>query len=325
MTSVPRMHPGRVGDTGLVSRSPRELAWRRFRANKIALPAAFASFSIAFIAIFAPLIAWVINVSPTDRDASAITARGETIGKLGGMSLNHPLGVEPGIGYDLLARLMFGSRISFMVAVVSTFATVALGLIIGIISGYYRGRVDAIFGRFTDFLLSFPSFFMIIALSVPMIQRIEKSGIARDNGARILYLIIILSFFGWPYFSRIIRSQVLSLRERDYVIAARALGASNRRIIFKELLPNLWTPVIVYVSLALPGYLAAEAVFSYLGIGVQPPSATWGLIIADSTKYILSEPTYFFIPALSLILVVLSFNLLGDAIRDALDPKSEQS
>ena len=325
MTSVPRMHPGRVGDTGLVSRSPRELAWRRFRANKIALPAAFASFSIAFIAIFAPLIAWVINVSPTDRDASAITARGETLGKLGGMSLNHPLGVEPGIGYDLLARLMFGSRISFMVAVVSTFATVALGLIIGIVSGYYRGRVDAIFGRFTDFLLSFPSFFMIIALSVPMIQRIEKSGIARDNGARILYLIIILSFFGWPYFSRIIRSQVLSLRERDYVIAARALGASNRRIIFRELLPNLWTPVIVYVSLALPGYLAAEAVFSYLGIGVQPPSATWGLIIADSTKYILSEPTYFFIPALSLILVVLSFNLLGDAIRDALDPKSEQS
>jgi len=319
------MHPGRVGDTGLVSRSPRELAWRRFRANKIALPSAFASFSIAFIAIFAPLIAWAINVSPTQRDAGAITARGETIGKLGGMSLNHPLGVEPGIGYDLLARLMFGSRISFMVAVVSTFVTVATGLIIGIVSGYYRGRVDAIFGRFTDFLLSFPSFFMIIALSVPMIQRIEKSGIARDNGARILYLIIILSFFGWPYFSRIIRSQVLSLRERDYVIAARALGASNRRIIFKELLPNLWTPVIVYVSLALPGYLAAEAVFSYLGIGVQPPSATWGLIIADSTKYILSEPTYFFVPAVSLILVVLSFNLFGDAIRDALDPKSEQN
>jgi peptide/nickel transport system permease protein len=220
---------------------------------------------------------------------------------------------------------MYGSRISFMVAVISTFATVALGLIIGIASGYYRGRVDSIVGRFTDFLLSFPSFFMIIALSVPMIQRIEKSGIARDNGARILYLILILSFFGWPYFSRIIRSQVLSLRERDYIIAARALGASNRRIIFKELLPNLWTPVIVYVSLALPGYLAAEAVFSYLGVGVQPPSATWGLIIADSTKYILNEPTYFFVPALSLILVVLSFNLLGDAIRDALDPKSEQN
>jgi peptide/nickel transport system permease protein len=311
--------------TGLISRSPRELAWRRFRANRIGIPAAVASMSIAVVAIFAPVIAWVINVNPNDRDGSAITDRGQTIGRFGGMSWDHPLGVEPGIGYDLLARLMYGARISFMVAVITTFTTIAIGLMIGIISGYYRGRVDSVFGRLTDFLLAFPSFFMIIALSEPMIDRIERSGIARGNAARIFYLIVILSFFGWTYFSRIIRSQVLSLRERDYVIAARALGASNRRIIFKEMLPNLWTPVIVYVSLALPGYLAAEAVFSYLGIGVQPPAATWGLIIADSTKYILNEPTYFFIPALSLILVVLSFNLLGDAIRDALDPKSEQN
>jgi len=301
------------------------LAWRRFRANRIGIPAAVASMSIAVVAIFAPVIAWVINVNPNDRDGSAITDRGQTIGRFGGMSWDHPLGVEPGIGYDLLARLMYGARISFMVAVITTFTTIAIGLMIGIISGYYRGRVDSVFGRLTDFLLAFPSFFMIIALSEPMIDRIERSGIARGNAARIFYLIVILSFFGWTYFSRIIRSQVLSLRERDYVIAARALGASNRRIIFKEMLPNLWTPVIVYVSLALPGYLAAEAVFSYLGIGVQPPAATWGLIIADSTKYILNEPTYFFIPALSLILVVLSFNLLGDAIRDALDPKSEQN
>jgi peptide/nickel transport system permease protein len=306
-----------------VGRSPRQLAWRRFRANKIAVPSLFASAFFIAVALFAPIISRIINVDPNARDGSSITERGETIGRFGGMSWNHPLGVEPGIGYDLLARLMYGARISFLVAVISTVATVGIGLFIGLISGYYRGRVDTIFGRFSDFLLAFPSFFMIIALSAPMIQRIEMSGIARDNGARILYLIIILVFFGWPYFSRIIRSQVLSLRERDYVIAARALGASNSRIILKELLPNLWTPVIVYISLSLPGYLAAEAVFSYLGIGVQPPSATWGLIIADSTKYILSEPTYFFIPSISLILVVLSFNLLGDALRDALDPKSE--
>ena len=158
MTSVPRMQSVKAPDIGLVSRSPRELAWRRFRANKIAIPSAIASFSIAFIAIFAPLIAWAFNVSPTERDANAITARGETIGILGGISWNHPLGVEPGIGYDLLARLMYGSRISFMVAVISTFTTVALGLIIGIASGYYRGRVDSVVGRFTDFLLSFNRF-----------------------------------------------------------------------------------------------------------------------------------------------------------------------
>jgi peptide/nickel transport system permease protein len=250
-------------------------------------------------------------------------SRGQIIGKFGGISWDHPLGIEPGIGYDLLARLMYGARISFLVAFISTIATVGLGLIIGVLTGYFRGRVDGVIGRFTDFLLAFPSFFMILALSAPMIERIERSGVARDNAARVLYLILILAFFGWPYMSRIMRSQVLSLRERDFVLAAKALGASDRRIIFRELLPNLWTPVIVYLSLSLPGYLTAEAVFSYLGIGVQPPTATWGLLISDSVKYVLTSPAFFFIPSIALILVVLSFNLLGDAVREALDPKSE--
>lgn len=309
----------------LVSRSPRQLAWRRFKKNKVGIAALITSTFFVSAAVFAPIISWAININPNDRDGDAITARGETIGRFGGISWDHPLGVEPGIGYDLLARLIYGARISFLVAAIATLFTVFVGLMIGVIAGYFRGRTDSILGRFTDFLLAFPSFFMIIALSAPMIARIEKSGLARDNSARVLYLIMILALFGWPYFSRIMRSQALSLRERDFVLASRALGASHTRIIFKELLPNLWTPVIVYLSLALPGYLAAEAVFSYLGIGVQPPAATWGLLISDSIKYILSEPTYFLIPSLSLILVVLSFNLLGDAIRDALDPKSEHN
>jgi peptide/nickel transport system permease protein len=307
----------------LTSRSPRQLAWRRFKKNKVGLVAAGTSLFFIVTAAFAPLIAILINVDPNERDGSAITERGETIGRFGGISWDHPLGVEPGIGYDLLARLMYGARTSFLVAAITTFSTVFIGLMIGVIAGYFRGKVDGVLGRFTDFLLAFPSFFMIIALSAPMIDRIEKSGIARDNAARVLYLILILAIFGWPYFSRIMRSQALSLRERDFILASRALGASHFRIIFKELLPNLWTPVIVYTSLALPGFLAAEAVFSYLGIGVQPPSATWGLLISDSIKYVINEPTYFLIPSLSLILVVLSFNLLGDAIRDALDPKSD--
>lgn len=307
----------------LTSRSPRELAWRRFKKNKVGIAALCTSLFFVSAAVFAPVVAWLVNVNPNERDTAALTARGETIGRFGGMSWNHPLGVEPGIGYDILARLIYGARISFLVAAIATLASISIGLLIGLLSGYFRGRTDSVLGRFTDFLLAFPAFFMIIALSAPMIARIEKSGLARDNSARVLYLILVLALFGWPYFSRIMRSQVLSLRERDFVLASRALGASHARIIFKELLPNLWTPVIVYLSLALPGYLAAEAVFSYLGIGVQPPAATWGLLISDSIKYIISEPTYFVIPSLSLILVVLSFNLLGDAVRDALDPKSE--
>jgi peptide/nickel transport system permease protein len=309
----------------LTSRSPRELAWRRFKKNKVGIAALCTSLFFVSAAVFAPVVAWLVNVNPNERDTAALTARGETIGRFGGMSWNHPLGVEPGIGYDILARLIYGARISFLVAAIATLASISIGLLIGLLSGYFRGRTDSVLGRFTDFLLAFPAFFMIIALSAPMIARIEKSGLARDNSARVLYLILVLALFGWPYFSRIMRSQVLSLRERDFVLASRALGASHIRIIFKELLPNLWTPVIVYLSLALPGYLAAEAVYSYLGIGVQPPAATWGLLISDSIKYIISEPTYFVIPSLSLILVVLSFNLLGDAVRDALDPKSENT
>ena len=324
MSSTTLKPPSPTVATGiLVSRGPRQLAWRRFKKNKVGIAALVTSLFFVSCAVFAPFIAWAINIDPNERDSAMITERGQTIGRFGGMSWDHPLGVEPGIGYDLLARLIYGARISFLVAAIATISTVFIGLMMGVIAGYFRGRVDSVLGRFTDFLLAFPSFFMIIALSAPMIARIEKSGIARDNGARVMYLIIILALFGWPYFSRIMRSQVLSLRERDFVLAARALGATHRRVIFKELLPNLWTPVIVYLSLALPGYLAAEAVFSYLGIGVQPPAATWGLLISDSIKYVLSEPTYFFIPSVSLILVVLSFNLLGDAIRDALDPKSE--
>jgi peptide/nickel transport system permease protein len=189
--------------------------------------------------------------------------------------------------------------------------------------GYFRGKVDGTLGRLIDFLLAFPAFFMIVALSLPMVQRLEQTGLLEGNSARMGYLVIILIFFGWPYLARVIRAQVLSIRERDYVLAARAMGASHRRIVFREILPNLWNVVIVYLSLSLPGYLTAEAVFSFLGLGVQPPDATWGLLIADSIKYVMTNPTYFFIPSTLLIITVLTFNLLGDAVRDALDPKSE--
>jgi peptide/nickel transport system permease protein len=254
---------------------------------------------------------------------NALDSRGEVAGEWNGISLEHPLGVIPGIGYDLLARMLFGARVSFLIALASTVITVFIGLVMGVVGGYFRGRVDGVIGRFTDFLLAFPTFFMILALSAPTVDRIEKSGWADGNQARIMYLILIFAIFGWPYLSRIIRAQVISIRERDFVLSARALGTSNLRILIKEIMPNVWTPIIIYVSLSLPGYLTAEAVFSYLGIGVQPPMPTLGTIIADSTKYMMNNPTFFFIPSLTLILLVLTFNLLGDALRDALDPKSE--
>ena len=303
--------------------SPRQLAWRRFKSNKVAIPSLVIALLAIFFVVLSPLFYSLIGVDPNARDESALDNRGEVPGDWNGISAKHPLGVIPGIGYDLLARMLFGARVSFLIALSSTLITVFLGLFMGIVGGYFRGRIDGVIGRFTDFLLAFPTFFMIIALSAPTIERMEKSGLIHGNEARILYLILIFAIFGWPYLSRIIRSQVISIRERDFVLSAQALGASDFRILVKEVLPNVWTPIIIYVSLALPGYLSAEAVFSYLGIGVQPPMPTLGTIIADSTKYMMNNTVYFFIPALALILLVLTFNLLGDALRDALDPKSE--
>ena len=308
----------------IVSRSPRQIAWMRFKRNKVGMVASGVSVTVIALSIFAPLVTKILGVDPDTLNLDVLDSAGVPTLPNGGISIDHPLGLTPGTGRDLLANLLYGSRISFMVAILTTSLTLFIGLVVGIVGGYFRGRVDDYLGRFTDFLLAFPAFFMIVALSEPMVARIQDTGIAQGNSARILFLIFFLSFFGWPGFSRLVRSQVLSLRERDFVTAAQAMGASRRRIVFKELMPNLWAPVIVVVSLSLPGYLAAEAVFSFLGIGIQAPATTWGILLDNSRRYVTVYPNFFLITAGSLVLVVLAFNLVGDALRDALDPRSER-
>jgi ABC-type dipeptide/oligopeptide/nickel transport system permease subunit len=288
------------------------------------MAAAWVSITILMLSLFAPIVCKILGLDPDELNLDLIDSSGVPIPANGGISWQHPLGLTPGIGRDLLANLLYGSRISFTIAILTTSLTLFIGLIVGIIGGYFRGRIDDYLGRFTDFLLAFPAFFMIVALSEPMVARIQDTGIAQGNSARVIFLIIFLSFFGWPGFSRLVRSQVLSLRERDFVTAAQAMGASRRRIIFKELIPNLWAPVIVVVSLSLPGYLAAEAVFSFLGIGIQPPATTWGILLDNARRFVTVYPNFFLITAGSLVLVVLAFNLVGDALRDALDPRSER-
>lgn len=303
------------------SRSPRQIAWMRFKRNKVGVISAIVSITILSLSLMAPLVTRILGLDKDELNLDLLDVSGiPTVG----YSLEHPLGLIPGTGRDFLAQLLYGSRISFLVAILTTITALTIGLFVGIIGGYFRGRVDNYLGRTTDFLLAFPAFFMIVALSEPMVRRIEGAGIAQGNAARILFLIIFLSFFGWPGFSRLIRSQVLSIREREYVTAAQAMGASRTRIILKELLPNLWAPVIVVVSLSLPGFLAAEAVYSYLGIGVQPPASTWGILLSNATRYVTVMPSFFLIAAGSLVIVVLAFNLVGDALRDALDPRSDR-
>ena len=308
-------------DTQIQSRSPRQIAWMRFKRNKVGVISAILSITILSLSLMAPIVTRILGLDKDELNLDLLDVSGiPTVG----YSREHPLGLIPGTGRDFLAQLLYGSRISFLVAILTTMTALTIGLFVGIIGGYFRGRIDNYLGRTTDFLLAFPAFFMIVALSEPMVRRIEGAGIAQGNAARILFLIIFLSFFGWPGFSRLIRSQVLSIREREYVTAAQAMGASRTRIILKELLPNLWAPVIVVVSLSLPGYLAAEAVYSYLGIGVQPPASTWGILLSNATRYVTVMPSFFLIAAGSLVIVVLAFNLVGDALRDALDPRSDR-
>jgi len=306
----------------IVQRTPKQIAWARLKRNKVGVYAGCVTIFFLLCSILAPLITRAFGVDNTTIYEGVLDEFAMPIGKWGGISWDHPLGIEPGVGRDVFALLLYGSQLSFLVAVIATTASIGIGMLIGIATGYFKGRVDSIVGRFADFLLSFPGTFMIIALSLPLVQRVEATGIAHENAARILVLVIFLVFFGWTGFYRLIRSQAMSLRERDFVMAAQAMGASSWRIIVKEILPNLWPTAIVFTSLSLPAYIAAEATFSFLGVGVRPPASTFGLVLSDAVGYWRNDPAYLLIPSLILISIVLALNLLGDAIRDALDPKA---
>lgn len=308
----------------VAQRTPKQIAWGRFKRNKVGVYAGISSIFFVTIGFFAPIVTRVVGVNPRDTYEGTMTEFAMPIGKWGGISLAHPLGIEPGTGRDVFALAMYGIRTSFIVAIIAAVGTITIGMLVGIATGYFKGRVDSSVGRFADFLMSFPGTFMVIALSLPMVQRIESTGIAHENAARLVVLVLFLIFFGWTGFYRLIRSQAMSMRERDFVMAAQAMGASSWRIIIKEILPNLWPTAIVFLSLALPGYIAAEATFSFLGVGVQAPEATFGLILSDAVTYWREDPAYLLIPCIILILIVLALNLLGDAIRDALDPKANR-
>ncbi len=308
----------------VAQRTPKQIAWGRFKRNKVGVFAGYASIFFVSIGFFAPIITRLVGVNPRETYEGTLTEFAMPIGAWGGISWDHPLGIEPGTGRDVFALALYGARTSFIVAIIAAVGTITIGMLIGIATGYFKGRVDSSVGRFADFLMSFPGTFMIIALSLPMVQRVEATGIAHDNAARLVVLVLFLVFFGWTGFYRLIRSQAMSMRERDFVMAAQAMGASSWRIIVKEILPNLWPTAIVFISLALPGYIAAEATFSFLGVGVQAPEATFGLILSDGVSYWREDPAYLLLPCLILILIVLALNLLGDAVRDALDPKANR-
>jgi len=312
--------------SGIAGRSPSQIAWSRLKRDKVGMISLGVIVLTVLIAVFAPLIARLLGLDPLEPHSDLIGDGGLPKGPLhSGISWDHPLGVEPGIGRDILSRLLYGARISLLVAGLGTLLTVVLGVTIGLIAGYVGGRTDRMLGRLMDLVLSFPQLILLISLSPIILQVLNTKFGLSGNAARITYLILVFGIFGWPYLARIVRGQVLSLREREFIEAAVSVGAGTPRILVKEMLPNLWVPIIVYASLLLPTYIAAEAALSFLGVGIGEPTPTWGKMLADSVAYYTVDPLYLFIPGTALLIVVLAFNLLGDSVRDALDPRAGRS
>ena len=312
----------------VAGRSPWRLGWDRFRVNRVAMISLGISIFFFLVAYLSSPILAILNLDPYAMDRSAIDLDNfnNPIGPWGGISTVHWLGVEPGVGRDVFARLIIGARTSITIATVTSVLSISIGMVIGLIAGYFKGRVDEAIGRVIDLLLAFPTFFMLIAIARPMAERLQVAlGVDDKNIATIILLVVLLTIFGWAGLARLIRSDVLSLREREFVLAAESLGASHGRIIFKELLPSLWPKAIIFLSLSLPGFLTTEAALSFLGIGIQEPMPSWGVMLEMAVAKAYTVPTYFLIPATTLIILVTALNLVGTGVSDAFDPKLERN
>ncbi|HVW19549.1 MAG TPA: ABC transporter permease [Solirubrobacteraceae bacterium] len=312
----PNLDP--LADEEAVARSPTALFVRRFRRDHLAVGAACFIVLLVLVAIFAPLLVKALGLpGPNTPNLRALDSFGSPAGPSGA----HPFGVDP-LGRDVLSRVIYGSRVSLEVAFISTGAAVVIGTLVGMLAGYYRGWVDTALSRLMDVVLAFP--LLLLAIGLASACTLGKGCLGGAIKPGLSVLIVVIAIASWPYIGRIVRGQVLSLREREFVEAARSLGASDMRIILREILPNLVAPIIVYASLVLPTNILFEAALSYLGVGVQPPTASWGQMIADATSIFDTAWWYMVYPGAALVLSVLAFNLVGDGLQDALNPRADR-
>jgi peptide/nickel transport system permease protein len=308
----------------VLGRTPGQLAWKRFRSDKKTLVGGIIVAIYIILAILAPILVATHVLDPYTAHQNLINNEGLPTAA-GGISWAHPLGVEPGIGRDTLSRIWFGLSLSLFISAAAAIFSVVVGVLLGIIAGLSRGLADTLIGRLVDLVLCFPQTLMLLALSAVIISWLTGYlRIPAGDPADGTYVVLVLGIFGWPAVCRIIRGQVLSLREREFIDAARLLGASPARLYFREVLPNLWAPILVQFTLILPAYVSAEAALSYLSISILPPTPTLGNILKSSLQYASGDFLFFIAPAFLLVLVVVSFNLLGDGLRDALDPRSSR-
>ncbi len=309
----------------VAGRSPTQLAFERFRKDRASMVAFGVVAFYVLAAISAPILTHFGVLNPLAFHQELLDANTLPIGRWGGITWQHPLGIEPGTGRDLLSRIWLGISFSMLVALSSSLITMFIGVILGIVAGFSRGWVDAIIGRLIDLTLTFPQLLLILALSSIGLEFVNQvMHVPAGTPTQAVYIISILGLFAWTGLARLVRGQVFSLREREFIDAARVIGAGPFRMYFKEILPNLWAPIIVTFTLYFPVFVSAEAALSYLGISIHPPTPTLGNILTDSLNYAVPDFVYFFSPAFAIALIVVCFNLLGDGARDALDPKGRR-
>jgi peptide/nickel transport system permease protein len=274
-----------------------QMAWRRFRRHKMAI---FGVVTLALLLLYS--FGGVLIYPEQAANATNTSLR------LQGPSADHPFGTDT-VGRDILARTVHGGRISMLIGITAALIEIMVGVIIGAVAGYYGGMIDAILMRFTEAMLNIPQIFLLIVMS-------------KIVGGSVGFIIIIIGLTSWMYVARIVRAEFLSLKENEFILAAKAIGTPTSQIIFKHILPNSIAPIVVAATLGVANAILSEAYISFLGLGVQPPTPTWGNMLDGSYNYIETAPWLWIFPGLLIVLTVLSINFVGDGLRDALDPRS---
>jgi peptide/nickel transport system permease protein len=279
-------------------------------------PWAVTSFAIIVVfllsAIFADLLTGLTGQNPYTYNQDLLDGRGAPVGFGGGISATHWFGLEPLTGRDLFSIVVYGARTSLFVGLSATALSMLIGTIVGLTSGYFGGWFDRIVSRVVDVIFGFPILVFLIAL-----MALVPADVPRPP-----FIVLVIGVFGWPGISRIVRSQALALRQRNFVVASKAMGAPSWRIVLGQVLPNLSGTIVVVMTIIIPGMIATEAALSFLGVGVTPPTPSWGRTIGEATIWIQTSPLYLVFPAAALFLITLAFNILGDSLRDALDPRT---
>lgn len=314
---VPEAMLPRTGEAG-EARSPGQLLWRRLRRDRVAMAALAFIVVLILVALLAPLVVKLLGLpGPDVRDREAVDSFGTPLGP----SAGHPLGVDD-FGRDVLSRIVYGARVSLFVGIAATAIAVVLGVIAGLLAGWYRGWVDTAVSRFVDVMLSFPV--LLLGLGIASACSFAEGCVNGAIAPGVRTVVLVIAIVAWTYMARIVRGEVLSLREREFVQAARVTGHSDRWIVLREILPNLAAPIVVYSSLMIPQTILFEAALSFLGVGVSPSTPSWGAMIADAAPNFDTQWWFMLFPGIALLLTVLAFNLLGDGLQDALNPKAQR-